>query len=235
MNRAVEKRVFALIAAAGKGSRMNMDINKQYIEVGGIPILARTIQAFEDCAYVNNIVIVVNESDIMYCKQHIIDAYRFQKVTTVVAGGQTRQQSVYNGLVEIGELCSIVLIHDGARPFISQESIIDSIAAADEFGGACVAVPVKDTIKQVNMDGFIEKTFDRSALWSVQTPQTFRYEIIMDAYENAAKAGFVATDDAMLAERMGKLVRIVQGSYYNIKITTAEDLILAEAIAAREV
>lgn len=233
MKKAGGKPVCVLIAAAGRGSRMNMDVNKQYIEIGGKPILARTVQAFEDCSRVDEIVIVVNPSDIIYCKQEIVDAYGFRKVKTIVAGGDSRQQSVYNGLRQVNEACGIVLIHDGARPFISEESIISSIDAAVEFGGAIVAVPVKDTIKSAGRDGFIEKTFDRSILWSIQTPQTFRYELILEAYRNADEVGFEATDDAMLAERMGHSLKLVPGSYYNIKITTSEDLVLAEAIAVK--
>lgn len=230
-----EKQVFVLITAAGKGTRMNMEIFKQYIEIDGIPILARTIQAFQDCEMVDDIILVVNPDDIVYCKKNIVDLYGFDKVSIITAGGKTRQQSVYNGLKQINEKNSIILIHDGVRPFISEDSIIKCIEAAVEFGGACVAVPVKDTVKSVNEEGFIDKTLDRSRLWSVQTPQAFRYEMIYEAYRSADEVGFIATDDAMVAERLGHMLKIVQGSYFNIKITTEEDLILAEAIAARDI
>lgn len=235
MKKSLEKPVCALIAAAGKGSRMNMDINKQYIEIAGKPILARTIQIFEDCSQVDQIILVVNSNDIVYCKQNIIDAYDFQKVTAIIAGGNTRQESVFNGLMHLDGCCGTVLIHDGARPFVSEESIAESIGIAEEFGSACVAVPVKDTIKIAGEDKLVQETLDRSSLWSIQTPQTFRYEVIMDAHKKALEAGFTGTDDAMLVERLGRPLRLVNGSYYNIKITTEEDLVLAEAIAAREI
>ena len=229
-----DKKFCTLIAAAGKGSRMNMDINKQYIEIGGKPILARTIEIFENCSQVDEIILVVNSNEIVYCKQNIVDVFGFRKVTAIVAGGDTRQASVYNGLLQLNDSCSIVLIHDGARPFVSEESIIESIAIASEFGCACVAVPVKDTIKSADSNDIVQETLDRSRLWSVQTPQTFRYSLILDAHKKAREAGFSGTDDATLAERLGHPLRLVYGSYYNIKITTEEDLVLAEAIAERD-
>ncbi|NJD01742.1 MAG: 2-C-methyl-D-erythritol 4-phosphate cytidylyltransferase [Ruminiclostridium sp.] len=234
MKKTGDKRICALIAAAGKGSRMNMDINKQYIEVGGKPILARTIEIFEDCGQVGEIILVVNSNDIVYCKQNIVDVFGFRKVTAIVAGGDTRQASVYNGLLQLDGNCGIVLIHDGARPFVSEESVAESIAIAREFGAACVAVPVKDTIKSADDNDIVQETLERSRLWSIQTPQTFRYGLILDAHKKALEAGFSGTDDAVLVERLGHPLRLVYGSYYNIKITTEEDLILAEAIAEKE-
>jgi 2-C-methyl-D-erythritol 4-phosphate cytidylyltransferase len=234
MKKVSDKRVCAIIVAAGKGSRMNMDINKQYIEICGKSVLARTIQVFEDCSWVDEIILVVNEFDIIYCKQYIIDVYGFSKVKFLVAGGETRQESVRNGLLQVNKECGIVLIHDGARPFASDESIIESIRIAAEFGAACVAVPVKDTIKSADNEGFVQMTLDRSTLWSIQTPQTFRYDIIMEAHNSASDAGFIGTDDAMLVERLGYKMKLVTGSYYNIKITTKEDLILARAIVLSE-
>lgn len=220
-----------VIVAAGKGTRMNMDLNKQYVEIAEKPVLARTIQAFEDCAHIGEIVIVVNKQDILYCKQNIIDVYGFEKVKALVSGGDERQKSVYNGLKEVGELCDIVLIHDGARPFIDEDSIIGSIEAAREYGAACVGVPVKDTIKSADFDGNIKDTLDRSMLWAIQTPQVFKYELIMEAHRRAEEQGFLGTDDSVLVERLGIKVRLVKGSYDNIKITTREDLIIAEAIS----
>ena len=152
-----DKKVSAVIAAAGKGSRMNMDIGKQYIEVAGRAILARTIGIFEDCSMVDEIILVVAGCDIVYCKQRIIDENGFRKVSAIVAGGDTRQASVYNGLLHLNDSCGIVLIHDGARPFVSEDSIIRSIEAANEFGASCVAVPVKDTIKCADENGFVDR------------------------------------------------------------------------------
>lgn len=224
----------AVIVAAGKGTRMNLDVSKQYIEIRDIPILARTLSVFEDCHAIGEIVLVVNEADIIHCKQEIVDRYGFEKVKAIVAGGRERQQSVYNGLREVDGCADIVVIHDGVRPFISEERIEDSIEGAAEWGAACVAVPVKDTIKIVDSDNYIEGTPDRGKLWAIQTPQAFKYDIIIDAHERAMEGNYSGTDDAVLVERTGKRVRLVMGSYMNIKITTQEDLILAEAIVDQQ-
>jgi 2-C-methyl-D-erythritol 4-phosphate cytidylyltransferase len=223
-----------VIVAAGTGSRMNMDANKQYVEICGKPVLARTIQAFEDCGRISEIVVVVNEKDIIYCKQNIVERYGFEKVKVLVSGGGTRQESVARGLGQVGEDCGIILIHDGARPFIDAASIASSIDAAEEFGAACVAVPVKDTVKSADSEDFVNSTPDRSRLWSIQTPQAFKADIIKKAHRIAAEEGFSGTDDAVLAERLGHRLKLVMGSYFNIKITTQEDLVLAEAIAEQE-
>lgn len=233
-NRTEGLYISAVVVAAGRGTRMNMDINKQYIEISGMPVLARTLQVFEDCDFIDEIVVVVSPQDILYCKQNIIDAYGLEKVKSLVSGGSERQTSVYNGLKEVDMHCDIVLIHDGARPFISRGSILDSVRSAFEFGAACVAVPAKDTVKVCDQEGFIKETLDRSALWMIQTPQTFRYDLIMRAHQKALEDGFNGTDDAVLMERLGYRTKLVMGSYYNIKITTQEDLIIAEAIAGSE-
>jgi 2-C-methyl-D-erythritol 4-phosphate cytidylyltransferase len=225
------ERVSAIIVAAGKGSRMNMEKSKQYIEIRGIPVLARTIQLFEDRGEVDEIILVVNRDDISYCRQNIVDKYHFNKVKAIVPGGAARQESVLNGLKRVQAGCGIVLIHDGARPFADPGSIMKCINAAAEFGSACAAVRVKDTIKSADEDFMVTGTLDRSELWSVQTPQGFKYHIVMEAHESAARDGFAGTDDAVLVERLGYGLRIVEGSYYNIKITTQEDLVFADAIA----
>lgn len=222
--------VSVVIAAAGKGSRMGMNENKQYMEVLGKPVLARTIQKFEDCCRVNDIKVVANEADVGFCKENIIKRYGFRKVSEVVPGGPTRQQSVYNGLKRLPADCGIVLIHDGARPFVDARDIANCIDAAEEYGAAVVAVPVKDTVKRSGADGFVGETLDRSSLWYVQTPQGFRYGLIMEAHRKACEDGFAGTDDSVLAERLGYNVRIVHGSCYNIKITTKEDLVFAGLI-----
>lgn len=220
-----------VIAAAGKGTRMGLDRNKQYIELLGKPVLARTIQTFEDCALIGEIIVVANMAEVGYCRENITDRYGFKKVRCVVAGGATRQQSVFNGLKHVSPDCGIVLIHDGARPFIDDASIKACVEAAAECGAAIAAVPVKDTIKRADADGFVDETVDRSSLWSIQTPQAFRYQLIAEAHRRAEEEGFEGTDDAVLAERSGLKVRLVMSSYYNIKITTREDLAIAAAIA----
>ncbi|MCX7921090.1 MAG: 2-C-methyl-D-erythritol 4-phosphate cytidylyltransferase [Clostridia bacterium] len=230
MEKDKELFISAVIVAAGRGTRMNMDINKQYIEVVGKPVLARTLQVFQDCDLIDEVVLVVNSHDIVYCKQSVVDAYGFTKVKALVAGGSERQYSVYNGLSEVSSGCDVVLIHDGARPFVKEKSLSDSINAAREYGASCVAVPVKDTIKTGDKEGFVGETLDRSILWAIQTPQTFRYDLVMEAHRKAMEDGFLGTDDAVLVERIGYRMKLVMGSYDNIKITTQEDLVIAEAI-----
>lgn len=224
--------VYALITAAGKGSRMRMAQNKQYMDVLGKPVLARTIQAFEDCDAVDGIVVTVGKDEIQYCRTNIVEKYGFFKVKDIVPGGASRQQSIWNGLRRVDPSCGIVLIHDGARPFIDEAGILACTEAAAEYGAAIAAVPVKDTIKRSDSSGFVEETADRNSLWAVQTPQAFRYPLIMEAHMIACEEGFDGTDDAILAERLGHKVKLVQTSYYNIKITTREDLAIAQAIAS---
>lgn len=204
--------------------------NKQYMDILGKPVLARAIQAFEECGIIDEIIIVSGNNGITYCRENIVGKYGFGKVRAVVAGGASRQQSVYNGLRQVSADCGIVLIHDGARPFIDKGCIAECVKAAEENGAACAAVPLKDTVKRSDAEGFIEETVDRSRLWSVQTPQAFRYGLILEAHRRAEAEGFEGTDDAVLAERLGYKVKLLLCSYYNIKITTKEDMAMAEAI-----
>lgn len=224
----------AVIAAAGRGTRMDIGINKQYVEIQGAPILALTIGKFESCSLVDEIIIAANKDEIDYCNKNIIEKFGFMKVKSVTEGGESRQRSVYNGLKQVSADCGIVLIHDGARPFVSQDGIIECINAARSYGAVCMAVPVKDTIKESDTDGFVTRTPDRGNLWQIQTPQAFSYELIMDVHDRAAHDMFEATDDAMLAERYGHRVRLVMGDYFNIKVTTKEDLVFAEALCRRQ-
>lgn len=228
----LSENVTAVITAAGKGTRMNSSINKQYIELGGMPVLARTIAAFQKCGQVDEIVVVINEEDIQFCKDSIIDRYGLNKVKTLVSGGAERQNSVYKGLCAVDDKCGIVLIHDGARPFVPIENIVASIENARIYRACGVGVKIKDTVKISNSDGFVSSTPDRNNLWSIQTPQSFDYRIIMKAHEEAIRNNYIGTDDMMLVEKMGIPVKIVEGSYKNIKITTPEDIIIGEAILA---
>ncbi len=219
-----------IIAAAGVGSRMGRSMNKQFVTVAGISVLARTLMAFEECPLVHEIVVVINAKDTT-AFQKMVAGYSFSKVTAVVAGAETRQKSVYNGLRVVKPDGSTVLIHDGARPFIDRVSIEKCIRATERYGACCAAVPAKDTIKVADAEGFAVLTPDRSRLWVVQTPQCFKYEIIMQAHRKAQEEGFTGSDDAVLVERTGQRIKMVMCGYYNIKITTPEDLILAESIA----
>lgn len=220
----------AVIVAAGKGSRMKTDINKQYLLLDNKPVLAHTIEAFERSELISEIIVVINKDDRELFAGSVIKPYNFSKITSVVVGGADRQASVYNGLCYVKASSDIVVVHDGARPLVTEDIIHRTIDAALVYGAACAGVPVKDTIKKVGKDFTVEYTPDRSELWAIQTPQAFRREILVSAHQNAACDGFRGTDDSVLAERLGYRVRMVMGSYTNIKITTAEDLVLAEAI-----
>lgn len=231
MNQIIQsKKVTAIITAAGKGTRMKSSINKQYIEIAGVPVLARTISAFENCSEVDNIILVVNEEDINFCKNEIVEEFNFTKVISLVSGGAERQNSVYKGLCSIRDKDGVVLIHDGARPFVTNENIVDCINAVREYGACGIGVRSKDTIKISDENGFVQLTPDRNSLWSIQTPQGFMYEIIKNAHDKAVQNGYIGTDDMVLVEKLGIPVKIVEGNYQNIKITTPEDLIMGESL-----
>lgn len=212
-----------VIVAAGSGSRMKRDINKQFIKLDGKEIIAYTIEKFYKSEDIDDIVIVIKENEEKYFIENIINKYGFDNIK-LAYGGKERQDSVYNGIKKLNSNCEIVLIHDGARPFVNEDIIKNSIEEAKENNAVVVGVPVKDTIKIVNSDGNIVDTPNRSLLWSVQTPQSFKYEIITKAYEYAYSNDYYGTDDAMLVEHIGYNVKMIEGSYDNIKITTEEDL-----------
>lgn len=222
-----KERVAAIIVAAGAGVRMG-GIDKLFTELGGIPLLARTIAAFDASPLVDEIVLVTSESNLDRCWR-LVKARGFRKVTELVPGGTRRQDSVQQGLAQVTG-SQWVLIHDGVRPFVDSSLIAAGLEAAREHGAAVAAVPVKDTIKVVNADRMVRNTPNRETLWMVQTPQVFRTDLIRSAYRDAF--GDV-TDDAMLLERLGHPIKVYQGCYDNIKITTPEDLELAECILKR--
>jgi len=220
----------AIIVAAGKGSRMNAGINKQYLLLGNKPVLAHTIEAFEKSECISEIIVVINKNDNDFFVNTIIKPYNFRKISAVAEGGEDRQASVFNGLCHVSASSEIVVVHDGARPLVTADIIKRSVDAALVFGAACTGVPVKDTIKKVDSNLDVEYTPDRSGLWAIQTPQTFRRDILAAAHHSAVRDGFRGTDDSVLAERLGYRVHMVMGSYTNIKITTVEDLAFAETI-----
>ncbi len=222
------KRV-ALIPAAGMGRRMGASMNKQYLLLDGKPILAHTLELFQKADCIDEIIVVVPAEEIEYCRIHVVEKYGLEKVRQIVAGGAERQHSVLLGLLALDcQDDDLVLIHDGVRPFVPLAAVQRSIEIAREHDGALVAVPVKDTVKVIK-DAFVAATPAREALWLAQTPQTFRYRIILAAHKLAEAEGFVGTDDSSLLERMSKKVHVVIGDYRNIKITTPEDLLLAQA------
>ncbi|MBC6680638.1 2-C-methyl-D-erythritol 4-phosphate cytidylyltransferase [Zhenpiania hominis] len=219
-----KKKTAVIIAAAGTGKRMGSSIPKQYLKIGGEPILLKSVRAFCDNKEIDWIVVVTNGDYIQACLE-MKDRYGLDKIQAVIEGGEERQDSVYRAIVEIDRLCpeiEYVLVHDGARPFVRQETINAVLEAAEEKGAAVACVPVKDSIRQ-EKDGE-SANLPRQRLYAVQTPQGFQKEILRKAYEQAFADGYYGTDDATLAERIGQSVALVRGTYDNIKITTREDM-----------
>lgn len=224
--------VTAIIAAAGQGSRMGSSKNKQFLPLLQKPVLAHTLSVFQECWLINDIIVVAASGEENFCCK-LVKQFGFSKVIDVITGGQNRQDSVLRGLGRLSHECSLVAVHDGARPLLLLEHLVRVIKAAGETGGGILAVPVKDTLKMVDTEGMVAATPDRSGIWAVQTPQVFKKEIIVEAYRRAKEQGFSGTDDSFLVENCGFPVRVIQGSYSNIKITTPEDLELAEILLKR--
>ncbi len=220
-------KVTAVIPAAGAGKRMNL--KKQFLEINGKPLLSITVSVFEDCQSIDDIIVVAARDDIEAVKEMLKS---FRKIRDIVEGGPERQDSVYNGLKDISKESDddLVVIHDGARPLITKEIISKAVTEAKVSKAVVVGVPAKDTIKTVTPDNMTLETLDRGSLWLVQTPQVFQLSIIKQAYERAQKINYRATDDSKLVERMGIPVKMIMGSYDNIKITTIEDVAIAESI-----
>lgn len=218
-----------VIVAAGTGSRMKKDINKQFIKLKNKEIVAHTIEKFYNSENIDDIVVVIREDEEEYFNKNIKEKYGFTNIK-VAHGGNERQDSVFNGIKMLKKECDVVLIHDGARPFVTDDIIKRSTNKANEHNAIVVGVKVKDTIKVVSDNGNIVDTPNRSYLWAVQTPQVFKYDIITKAYEDAYNNNYYGTDDAMLVERIGYNVKMIEGSYNNIKITTQEDLEFGEQI-----
>jgi 2-C-methyl-D-erythritol 4-phosphate cytidylyltransferase len=227
-------KTIAIIAAGGQGKRIEEvhpegKLPKQFLILKDKPILAHTVDKFERCGLVDEIILVVPEGYLEYCSRAIVDQYGFKKVRKVVCGGKERQDSVYLGLKACPDNTSIVVIHDGVRPLISLDKISESIKICEKKRAVVLAVPVKETVKRVEQSTIIT-TLDRDKIWLTQTPQTFEYKLILDAYKKAEEDNFVGTDDSALVERLGCEVTILEGDYKNIKITTVEDLQVAEKL-----
>ena len=218
-----------VIVSAGRGSRMKADINKQFLKLQNKEVIAHTIDKFYNNENIGEIIVVVIEDEAEFFKINIIEKYGYKNIK-IAFGGSERQDSVYNGLKMVDENCKIVLIHDGARPFVNNETIDSAIESAKENKCVIVGVPVKDTIKVIDENNNVCDTPDRSTLWSIQTPQVFDYSLIMKAHEKAREDNYYGTDDSMLMEYFGQKVKVVEGSYNNIKITTPEDLKIGEEI-----
>ena len=226
-------KVTALIPAAGMGRRMGKALAKQYLPLGDMPMLAHTLLAFQRSPEIDEIIPILSKEDMESCLRDIIEQYHITKVKTLVVGGKERQDSVMNGLQKIEKDTSVVLVHDGVRPFVTAEMIRESVEFAKKGQCVAVGVPLKDTVKEVDDKGVVRHTLERSRLWAIQTPQVFPFKVLKYAYEDSYKHGVYGTDDAVLVERAGGKVHVIMGSYDNIKITTPEDLILAEEILKR--
>lgn len=220
----------AIVLAAGQGKRMNSNIQKQFLEVKGYPVLYYALRCFQNSPLIHDIILVTGKDVVSYCKEEIVEKYRFSKVSAVIEGGKERYDSVYAGLLAC-ENSDYVFIHDGARPFISEEILERGLEGVKKTGACVIGMPSKDTVKIADENGFIKETPERKLVWNIQTPQIFSYELICGAHESIRTKDMSAiTDDAMVVEQeTGVRIVLAEGSYKNIKITTPEDLLIAEA------
>lgn len=236
-----KKYCTAIVLAAGQGKRMGSSVHKQFLELKGHPILYYSLQAFQDSPLVERMILVTGETEIPYVKKEIVEKYQFDKVTDVIAGGAERYASVWNGLQTLErklteeEKDGFVFIHDGVRPFIHEEILRRAYDAVEEHHACVVGMPSKDTVKIADAEGFVRTTPARSLVWNIQTPQVFDFRLAHQAYAELEKSGRTdATDDAMIVEAFTDTkVKLVEGSYENIKITTPEDLEIAETFLRR--
>jgi len=225
-------KVAAIIPAAGVGLRMRSQIPKAYLPLAGKPILAHTLEVFEAVKEVQEVTVVAHPDDLDYCQEEVIGAYGFKKVLRLVPGGKERQDSVYHALKALHQEddLDIILIHDGVRPFITPEQIRRVIKAARSHGGAILGLPAQDTLKRVDPQKKVIHTLDRKDIWQIQTPQGFQADLLHRAFVEAYSRNFYGTDEASLLEEMGHPVTVIPGDPWNLKITTPEDLQLAEAL-----
>ena len=225
-----ECRNTAIVLAAGQGKRMHSKIQKQFLEIGGKPVLYYSLHCFQESPLIRDIILVTGEEMISYCEQEIVKKYGFSKVRKVTAGGKERYDSVYAGLLCCQDT-DYVYIHDGARPFITEEMVQRGYEAVKRNNACVMGMPSKDTVKLADSSGYVKETPDRKIVWNIQTPQIFSYDLIRGAYESIRKKDMTGvTDDAMVVEQeTGTKILLVEGSYQNIKITTPEDLAIAEA------
>jgi 2-C-methyl-D-erythritol 4-phosphate cytidylyltransferase len=234
-----QSKVIAVIVAGGKGVRMGEAVKKQYLDINGMPILSATLQKFDRCTLIDDIILVVPKNDIPYCQENIIDPFGFVHDIVLVKGGRLRQDSVLNGLNRIRDYKEsghdpVVLVHDGVRPFVT-DTFIKTVIQGGQRHGACIpGIRIVDTVKQTSQNGTVKKTLDREALIAVQTPQAFLFSVLINAYESAVKTGYTGTDDASLVEKIGKPVQIIGGIKENIKITTPQDLAYARYFIGKE-
>lgn len=225
-----EPRSVALVPAAGRGLRMGGHVPKQFLLLGGQPILVHSLRILQASPFIHEIILAVPQAERQYCLDQIVATGEFGKVTKIVPGGERRQDSVRHALAEVSEDTEIVLVHDAVRPFLTEDMVRKVVAAAAEQGAAIIALPMRDTVKYVGVGGVIERTVDRRPLWLAQTPQAFRRSWLEEGHRKAHLDGIHATDDAHLVELIGKPVVVIEGSGENIKVTKPEDLVIGEAI-----
>ena len=225
-----ECRNTAIVLAAGQGKRMHSKIQKQSMELNGMPVLCYSLRCFQESPLIQDIILVTGEESISYCKEEIVQKYGFTKVSAVIPGGKERYDSVYAGLCECRD-CEYVLIHDGARPFVTEEILKRGLQKVKETGACVIGMPSKDTVKLSDEEGYVKETPNRKCVWTIQTPQIFSYPLIREAHDSIRQKDMSKiTDDAMVVEQeTGAKVALAEGSYQNIKITTPEDLDIAEA------
>lgn len=221
--------IAAVFPAAGQGKRMRAGMNKVFLELAGLPILVHTLRRFSQSAKIDYLIVIAAEEEVEEIRR-LLQCVPKLKPFQVVAGSTERQYSIANGLAVLPDDTEVVLVHDAARPLVTVQTIEAVIKAAQETGGAIAAVPEKNTIKLVSSDGMVVKTPPREMLWEVQTPQGFCKDILLEAYRRAKEENFLGTDDSSLVERLQIPVKVVESDYQNIKITTPEDLVIAEAL-----
>ncbi|HEX5645423.1 MAG TPA: 2-C-methyl-D-erythritol 4-phosphate cytidylyltransferase [Nitrospira sp.] len=224
--------VVAIVPAAGRGLRMGGTVPKQFLALGEEPLVVHSLRVLQASPVINEIVLAVPQADLDYCLTDLAVRFGFSKITKVVAGGKERQDSVRHALEHVSEETDIVVVHDAVRPFLTEGMVADVVEAARRVGGAIVALPMRDTVKQVGSERRIERTVDRQPLWLAQTPQAFRRDQLLAAHYKAYAEKVHATDDAFLFEWAGHPVVVVEGSGDNIKVTRPEDMIIGEAILA---
>ena len=226
----MSERNTAIVLAAGQGKRMHSKVQKQFLEIQGYPVLYYSLRCFQESSLIQDIILVTGEESISYCKEEIVQKYGFTKVSAVIPGGKERYDSVYAGLCECRD-CEYVLIHDGARPFVTEEILKRGLQKVKETGACVIGMPSKDTVKLSDEEGYVKETPNRKCVWTIQTPQIFLYSLIREAHDSIRQKDMSKiTDDAMVVEQeTGAKVALAEGSYQNIKITTPEDMKTAEA------
>jgi len=223
-------KTVAIIPAGGSGKRAGAAIAKQYLELYSLPVLVRTLRVFQKAEAISDIIVVVPGDDVASVRERMVEKYNLTKVAAVVAGGRERQDSVACGLRAVASPCDIVMVHDAVRPFVTEDMIHRVAAAAAGCGAASLGVLAKDTVKETTEDGIVRRTLPRRNLWQTQTPQAFSYDLLLRAHEAAEKDHYYGTDDAALVERIGATVQMIAGSDENMKITTPEDVKMAESL-----